>query len=260
MSRADNSSLGIHSYVVMSKWKVRASFNSINFQKYVSSSYPLIHSLLTFYPDYCNFLLVGLALQRLSLILRSVINAAASFIHLTIRSVFGVPLCQSFHWLLIAQQIKFRTLTTQAIHKSAPSYITNLISKYHPNCPLYSSQDLLLSCSHITSSHAHLQIFSRASFILWNFLPQTCMALCAFRLFLNAHLFREAYPPHQTEILISKTTHSHTAAIFGITCLYFLIVSSQKQGLPNPLVLNCIITTPYIVKCCANRWHYTNPV
>ncbi|CAI9552056.1 unnamed protein product [Staurois parvus] len=62
--------------------------------------------------------------------------------------------------------------TNKVISNSAPNYITNLVSKYHPNRPLRSSHDLLLSSSLVSSSHAHLQDFSRASPILWNSLPQ----------------------------------------------------------------------------------------
>ncbi|CAI9535877.1 unnamed protein product, partial [Staurois parvus] len=53
------------------------------------------------------------------------------------QSVSSTPLCQSLHWLPIAQRIKFKTLTIMynAIYNSAPNYITNLVSKYHPNPP-----------------------------------------------------------------------------------------------------------------------------
>ncbi|CAI9563787.1 unnamed protein product [Staurois parvus] len=90
-----------------------------------------------------------------------------------LHSVPSTPLCQSLHWLPLAQRIKFKILTTyKAIHIFAPSYITNLVSKYQPNHSLRSSQDLLLSSSRVTS-HARLQDFSRASPILWNSLPQS---------------------------------------------------------------------------------------
>ena len=130
--------------------------------------------------------------------LQSIMNAAARLIHLTNRSVSANPLLQSLHWLLITQRIKFKILTTtyKAIHNSAPSYITNLVSKYHPNRPLRSSQDLLLSSSLVSSSHTRLQDFSRASPILWNSLPQPVQrspTLATFRRSLKTHLFWKAY-------------------------------------------------------------------
>ncbi|CAI9624831.1 unnamed protein product, partial [Staurois parvus] len=116
-----------------------------------------------------------------------------------LHSVSSTPLCQSLHWLPVAQQIKFKTLTMtyKAIHNTAPTYITDLISKYHPNRTLRSSQDLLLSSSLISSSHARLQDFSRASPILWNSLPQSIRlspTLLAFWRSLKIFLFRGAYP------------------------------------------------------------------
>ncbi|CAI9592338.1 unnamed protein product, partial [Staurois parvus] len=117
-----------------------------------------------------------------------------------LHSVSSTPLCQSLHWLLIAQQNKFKilTLTYKAVHQTAPNYITDLISKCHPTRSLRSSQDLLLSSSLVSSSHARLQDFSRASPILWNSLPQPIRlspTLLSFRRTLKTHLFREAYPP-----------------------------------------------------------------
>ena len=157
----------------------------------------LIHSLVISRLDYCNSLLVGLPLNRLSP-LQSIMNAAARLIHLSDRSSSASPLCQSLHWLPLAQRIKFKilTITYKAIHNSAPTYLTQLISKYHPNRPLRSSQDLLLSCSLVTSSHKRIQDFSRTSPILWNSLPKTIRlspTLSAFRRSLKTHLFREAY-------------------------------------------------------------------
>ncbi|CAI9558911.1 unnamed protein product, partial [Staurois parvus] len=116
-----------------------------------------------------------------------------------LHSVSSTPLCQSLHWLPIAQQIKFKTLTItyKAIYNSAPNYITDLVSKYHPNRTLCSSHDLLLSSFLVSSSHARLQDFSRASPILWNSLPQSIRllpTLLTFRRSLKTHLFREAYP------------------------------------------------------------------
>ena len=62
----------------------------------------LIHSLVISRLDYCNSLLIGLPLYRLSP-LQSIMNVAARLIHLTNRSVSAKPLLQSLHWLPITQ-------------------------------------------------------------------------------------------------------------------------------------------------------------
>ncbi|CAI9531947.1 unnamed protein product, partial [Staurois parvus] len=58
----------------------------------------LIHALVISRLHYCNSLLTGLPLHRLSP-LQSIMNAAARLIHLTNRSAAAAPLCQSLHWL-----------------------------------------------------------------------------------------------------------------------------------------------------------------
>lgn len=85
--------------------------------------------------------------------------------HLSNLSVSPSPLCQSLHCLVLTQciQLKILTATYKAILNSILSYMTSSISKYHPNCPLRSSQSLLLSSPLVTSSQA----FFRVPLFLW---------------------------------------------------------------------------------------------
>uniref|UniRef100_A0A8C5WIK6 Reverse transcriptase domain-containing protein n=1 Tax=Leptobrachium leishanense TaxID=445787 RepID=A0A8C5WIK6_9ANUR len=88
----------------------------------------LIHALVISRLDYCNNLLSGLPLSRLSP-LQSILNASTRLIHLTRRSVSAAPLCESLHWLPIHCRIKFKILilTYKTLTNSAPHYLSSLI-------------------------------------------------------------------------------------------------------------------------------------
>uniref|UniRef100_A0A8C5Q2R3 Reverse transcriptase domain-containing protein n=1 Tax=Leptobrachium leishanense TaxID=445787 RepID=A0A8C5Q2R3_9ANUR len=159
----------------------------------------LIHALVISRLDYCNNLLSGLPLSRLSP-LQSILNASARLIHLTRRSVSAAPLCESLHWLPIHCRIKFKILilTYKTLTNSAPHYLSSLITKYTPARSLRSNSDLRLASPRITSSHDRLQDFSRAAPTLWNALPRTVRLspnFSSFKRSLKTFLFREAYHP-----------------------------------------------------------------
>lgn len=104
---------------------------------------------------------------------------------------------------------KIKILTTyKVIHNSALSYITNLISNYHPNHPFWCTQDLLLFSPLKTSAHAQLQVFSRASS---NFLPQSIWLstiLPAFRQSLKTlFLGKPILPTSKSGLLLSPSDH-----------------------------------------------------
>ncbi|CAJ0931140.1 unnamed protein product, partial [Ranitomeya imitator] len=113
----------------------------LNFDSAKTLTVSLIHSRL----DYCNSLLIGLPLAKLSP-LQSVLNAAARIIFLTNRYTDASTLCQSLHWLPIHSRIQYKTTTLihKALHGSAPPYISSLVSVYHPTRALRSANDLRL--------------------------------------------------------------------------------------------------------------------
>ncbi|CAJ0935637.1 unnamed protein product [Ranitomeya imitator] len=111
----------------------------LNFDSAKTLTVSLIHSRL----DYCNSLLIGLPLAKLSP-LQSVLNAAARIIFLTNRYTDASTLCQSLHWLPMHSRIQYKTTTLihKALHGSAPPYISSLVSVYHPTRALRSANDL----------------------------------------------------------------------------------------------------------------------
>ena len=124
-------------------------------------------------------------------------------------------LCQSLHWLPLSHRIKFKilTITYKAIHNLAPSYISNLVTKYQPNRSLRSSQDLLLSNSLVTSSHARLQDFSRASPHPVECSTPICPIFSYFIHFQtipeNSSLQRSLSGPHLTTVHLSSQSAHH---------------------------------------------------
>ena len=105
----------------------------------------LIHVFITSRIDYCNSLLYGqlkCILQRL----QSVLDSAATLIHLSSRYEHVTPLLIQLHWLPIEQRITFKiaVITFKALHGSAPDYITELIKTLYID--LVAPYDLQTNC------------------------------------------------------------------------------------------------------------------
>uniref|UniRef100_A0A8C5QC46 Reverse transcriptase domain-containing protein n=1 Tax=Leptobrachium leishanense TaxID=445787 RepID=A0A8C5QC46_9ANUR len=181
----------------------------------------LIHALVISRLDYCNNLLSGLPLSRLSP-LQSILNASARLIHLTCHSVSAAPLCESLHWLPIHCRIKFKILilTYKTLTNSAPHYLSSLITKYTPARSLRSNSDLRLASPRITSSHDRLQDFTRAAPTLWNALPRTVRLspnFSSFKRSLKTFIFREYHPT----TLLTDTTINHSHLTVGLCTDFF---------------------------------------
>ena len=96
--------------------------------------------------DYCNSLLYG----QPKCVLRDsqcVLTCSARLIYSTSKFEHVTPLFLNLHWLPVERRIIFKIalITFEALHDSAPSYITELIRPYKPDRTLRSSSHDLLT-------------------------------------------------------------------------------------------------------------------
>jgi len=157
----------------------------------------LVHAFITARLDYCNSILYGLpkkVVKRLQLIQ----NTAARLVTRSKRDSHITPVLESLHWLPVQERIidKVLLLTYKAIHGSAPSYISELISNYTPGRNLRSSTINLLCQRSTRLLQYGGRSFSSAAPKLWNQLPdyvRNAKSLDIFKRKLKTHLFSAAY-------------------------------------------------------------------
>ena len=163
----------------------------------VASAKTLVHALVISRLDYCNLLLTGLPSVHLSPLV-SLHHSAAKIIFLARRFDHVSPLLKSLHWLPIPYRIQYKLLllTFKACHGLAPSYLSSLISLYHPPRILRSSNTMLLSRPRVSISLARLRPFSLAAPFAWNALPEllrTMSSISDFKTHLKTYLFSLAF-------------------------------------------------------------------
>ena len=157
----------------------------------------LVHAFITARLDYCNSILYGLpkkVVKRLQLIQ----NTAARLVTRSKRDSHITPVLESLHWLPVQERIIYKVLllTYKAIHGSAPSYISELISNYTPGRNLRSSTRNLLCQRSTRLLQYGGRSFSSAAPKLWNQLPdyvRNAKSLDIFKRKLKTHLFSAAY-------------------------------------------------------------------
>lgn len=164
-------------------------------------------------------------------------------------------ICQFFHWLPVIQQIKFKILLTtyKAVHNSVPSYIHKLISTYQPNYQFCSSQEHLLFCSLVTSSHAPSRVSQE---LLYS--SGTPYHVHSFR-FLNDPWKSSGRPiPHlDSNCFISLTPQCDTCTI--TYCIPLLLHCKHSQARPSdPLVWIVLQFFCFPLFCKVLHWYYTN--
>ena len=144
-----------------------------------------------------NALLCGLP-QTLLFKVQRVQNAAARLVCLTGRREHITPVLKELHWLPVRQRISFNVLvlTYQALHGTAPQYMTDLLSQYQPTRSLHSNDTLLLTAPQSRLTSFGDRAFQHAVPRPWNGLPislRSANNLNSFKKALKTFLFKDAY-------------------------------------------------------------------
>ena len=178
------------SYAIHRIGKLRRYLDADNTEK-------LVHAFISSRLDNCNSILYGLPDKELNKLQR-IQNAAARLVSQTRKRDHITPTLIQLHWLPVPQRIIFKLLllTFKALHGQSPSYISNLISYYHPRRTLRSASKQLL-CETVGRTVTYGRAFSHVAPSLWNRLPFKLRThhetIDSFKSHLKTHLFKLAY-------------------------------------------------------------------
>ena len=108
------------------------------------------------------------------------------------------PTLKALHWLPVEKRIIFKILlmTYKTLNGLAPSYLTTIITPYHPTRKLRSSSRSTLQVPRVKTSNYGDRAFSSAAPKLWNSLPDHIKSkhtLTSFKSSLKTFLFKLAY-------------------------------------------------------------------
>ena len=157
----------------------------------------LIHAFVTSKLDSYNSLLYGLpkyCIQKL----QSVLNAAARLLTYTSKYDHITPVLAELHWLPVEKRIIFKILllTYKALHRQAPTYISELLVPYKPVRTLRSSSALLLKQHKYNLKNYGYRQFQVSAPCLWNSLPKSIKSASSVNCFkskLKTYLYEQCY-------------------------------------------------------------------
>ena len=169
--------------------QLRQIRSSLDMNSAIILANALVHSKI----DYCNSLFYGVpssSIVRLQYVQNSlarvVCNASKFQSH-------SSTLLRKLHWLPIPERIQYKIalLTFKTLKFGLPSYLSDLLTLYHPGRTLRSSNLNLLSVPDIRSKIGR-RSFSFSAPMVWNSLPcelRSLTCLASFRSRLKTHLF-----------------------------------------------------------------------
>ena len=175
-------------------------YNIRRIRKFLSfeAAKTLVQALVISRLDYCNSVLYGIPAIHTNKLQR-VQNAAARLLTNKPRYSHITPVMVDLHWLPVRFRIILKVIlfTFKAVHGTAPTYITNLLSFKQSRYNLRSVGNNTLARSEIKSAKTTGdRAFAVAAPLLWNALPPSLRAIdniTSFKKQLKTHLFRKAY-------------------------------------------------------------------
>ena len=147
--------------------------------------------------DYCNSILYNTSEMNIHRLQR-VQNKLARVVCRSSAQANPVPLLQKLHWLPIQHRIKYKiaSLTFNALHGNAPSYLHSSLSAYEPARTLRSSGTNLLSIPNTLNQLIDInKAFHCSAPAVWNSLSlstRSAPSLHSFKLRLKTELFNSA--------------------------------------------------------------------
>ena len=153
----------------------------------------LVHAHVMSRIDFCNSILYGLPdmqinkLQRIQNSAARLVTHAQKYDHIT-------PILYELHWLPIKVRIQYKilSLTFLSLQGLGPTYLQDLIQRYHPARNLRSKSKSLLVCPPTVTKFYGARTFAVASAELWNSLPdkiKDAETIHSFRRMLKTYLF-----------------------------------------------------------------------
>ena len=126
-------------------------------------------------------------------------NSCARMLTGTRRSAHITPVLAELHWLPVEYRIKFKVLllTYRAIHKTGPSYLSDLITVHIPVRDLRSSNSTRLDVPRTNLKTMGGRAFCAAAPDLWNPLPdklKDASSVESFKTGLKTFYYAMAFP------------------------------------------------------------------